>query len=68
MKLMDLEDEGLRKKVFANDQQKTAKRKHTSSQACHVTAPEMIDLLARETWESAIANVFKEASEVFKGR
>ncbi|KIL55149.1 hypothetical protein M378DRAFT_18199 [Amanita muscaria Koide BX008] len=68
MKLMDLENERLRKKAFAKDQRKTAKRKLTSGQARHMTAPEMIELLARQTWESAMADVFKEASSQFKAR
>ena len=33
-----------------------------------MTAPEMIDLLAQQTWKSAMADVFKEASEQFKAR
>ena len=68
MKLMDLENERLRKKAFAKDKRKTAKKTFTSCQARHMTAPEMIDLLARQTWESAMADVFKEASEQFKAR
>jgi hypothetical protein len=46
IKLMDLENERLRKKAFAKDQRKTAKKKFTSCQAQHIKAPEMIDLLA----------------------
>ena len=68
MKLMDLENERLQKKAFAKDKRKTAKKMFTSGQAWHMTAPEMIDLLARQTWESAMADVFKEASEQFKAR
>ena len=33
-----------------------------------MTAPEMIDLLAQQTWKSAMAYVFKDASEQFKAR
>ena len=65
---MDLENERLRKKAFAKDQRKAAKRKLTSGQAHHMTAPEMMDFLARQTWESAMGNLFKEASEQFKAR
>ena len=68
MKLMNLENKRLQKKAFAKDQQKTAKKKFTSGQAWHMTAPEMIDLLAQQTWELAMADVFKEASEQFKAR
>ena len=68
MKLMDLENERLKKKAFTKDQQKTAKKKFTSGQAWHMTAHEVIDLLAQQTWESAMADVFKEASEQFKAR
>jgi len=31
-----------------------------------MTAPEMMDMLARQTWESAMGELFKEASERFK--
>ena len=66
MKLMDLENKQLRQKAFAKDQRKAAKGKLTSGQARHMTAPEMIDLLARQTWESTMKDLFKEASERFK--
>jgi hypothetical protein len=66
MKLMDLENERLRQKAFAKDQQKAARSKLTSGQACHMTAPEMLDSLARQTWESTMGDLFKEASERFK--
>ena len=46
MKLMDLENEWLCQKAFAKDKQKAARRKLTSGQAHHMTAPEMLDLLA----------------------
>jgi hypothetical protein len=65
MKLMDIENESLRKKAFAKEKRK---RKLTSGQARHMTSNEMIELLARQTWESAMADVFKEASEQFKAR
>jgi len=45
MKLMDLENEWLCQKASAKDKQKAARRKLTSGQACHVTAPEMLDSL-----------------------
>ena len=67
MKLMDLENERLRQKAFTKNQQKATK-KLASGQACHMTAPEMMDLLARKTWESAMGDLFKEASEQFKAR
>jgi hypothetical protein len=66
MKLMDLENERLRQKAFAKDQRKAAKRKLTSGQARHMTAPEMLDQLARQTWECKMGDLFKEASERFK--
>jgi hypothetical protein len=66
MKLMDLENERLRQKAFAKDKRKAAKRKLTSGQARHMTAPEMLDSLARQTWESTMGDLFKEASERFK--
>ena len=46
MKLMDLENEWLHWKAFAKDQQKAAKKRLVSGQACHMTAPEMLDSLA----------------------
>ena len=33
-----------------------------------MTAPEMMEQLARQTWESAMGDLFKEASEKFKAR
>ena len=66
MKLMDLENEQLCQKAFGKDKQKAAKNKLTSGQACHMTASEMMDLLAQQTWESAMGELFKEASEWFK--
>lgn len=66
MKLMDLENERLRQKAFAKEQRKAAKQKLASGQARHMTAPEMMDLLARQTWESTMKDLFKEASEKFK--
>ena len=53
-------------KAFGKDQWKAAKKKLASGQARHMTAPEMIDLLARQTWESTMGELFKEASEQFK--
>jgi hypothetical protein len=46
MKLMDLENERLRQKAFAKEKQKATRKKLTSGQAHHMTAPEMIDHLA----------------------
>jgi len=31
-----------------------------------MTAPEMMDLLAQQTWEAVMGDVFKEAAEWFK--
>ena len=31
-----------------------------------MTAPDMINLLVRQTWESTMKDLFKEASERFK--
>ena len=67
MKLMDLENEQLCQKAFSKDQWKAAKKKLASGQARHMTAPEMIDFLTRQTWES-MGELFKEASEEFKVR
>jgi hypothetical protein len=50
MKLMDLENERLCQKAFTKEKQKAARKKLTLDQACHMTAPEMIDHLARQTW------------------
>jgi hypothetical protein len=58
MKLMDIENERLCRKAFGKDQRK-ARKKLPSGQACHMTAPEMMDLLARQTWETVMGDVFK---------
>lgn len=68
MKLMDLENECLCQNAFAKEQWKAARQKLASGQVCHMTAPEMMDLLARETWESTMKDLFKEASEEFKAQ
>ena len=68
MKLMDLENKRLHQKAFSKDQRKALKKKFTSGQAHHMTAPEMIYLLAQQTWESVMGEVFKEASKQFKAR
>ena len=67
MKLMDMENKRLHQKAFTKCQQKAAK-KLTSGQARHMTATEMMDSLARQTWESAMRDLFKEASERFKAQ
>ncbi len=66
MKLMDLENERLHRKAFAKDQRKATRKKFTTGQACHMTAPEMMEQLAQQTWESVMGDLFKEASEKFK--
>ena len=68
MKLMDLENEQLHQKAFTKDQQKAVRKKLTSGQAHHMTTPKMIDFLAQQTWESAMADLFKEASDCFKAQ
>jgi hypothetical protein len=65
MRLMDLENERLRKRVFAKEKQKS-QNKRTSGHARHMTANENLDLLARQDWESRMRDVFKEAAPRFK--
>ena len=65
---MNLENEWLHQKAFTKDQRKAARKKLTSGQACHMTAPEMIDVLTQQTWESTMADLFKEASDCFKAQ
>src|SRR5271155_1427231 len=61
MKLMDLENERLRKQVFEKGKKKN-QNKLTSGHARHMTAAENLDLLARQDWERGIKDVFKEAA------
>lgn len=68
MKLMDSENEQLCQKAFSKDQQKAARKKLTSGQAHHMTAPKIVDLLVQQTLESIMGDLFKEASEQFKMR
>jgi hypothetical protein len=68
MKLMDLENKNLCQKAFAKDHWKAAKKRLKSGQMHHMTAPEMIDLLVQQTWETVMGEVFKEASGCFKAR
>ena len=65
MKLMDLENERLRKRAFEKEKRK-AQNKRSSGQARHMTAAENLDLLARQDWESRMKDVFKEAAPQFR--
>ena len=65
MKLMDLENEKLRKRAFAREGWK-AKKKLMTGQACHMTANENLDMLAQEDWEKLMQEVFKELSPCLK--
>ena len=65
MKLMDLENERLRKRAFEKEKQKNP-HKLSSGQARHMTAAEHLDLLAQQDWESHMKAVFKEAAPRFK--
>ena len=65
MKLMDLENERLRKQVFEKGKKKN-QNKLTSGHARHMTAAENLDLLARQDWERGIKDVFKEAAPRFR--
>lgn len=65
MKLMDLENERLRKRVFEKEN-RSKQSKLTSARARHMTAIEMLDFLARQDWESRMKDVFKELAPQFK--
>ena len=65
MKLMDLENQRLRKRAFEKEKRK-ATNKRSSGQARHMTAAENLDLLARQDWESQMKDVFKEAAPQFR--
>ena len=65
MKLMDLENERLRKRAFEKEKQKNP-HKLSSGRARHMTAAEHLDLLAQQDWESHMKAVFKEAVPRFK--
>jgi hypothetical protein len=64
MKLMDLENERLRKRAFGKEKRKA--NKLSSGHARHMTAAENLDLLAQQDWESRMKDVFKEAAPRFK--
>jgi hypothetical protein len=65
MKLMDLENERLRKQVLEKGKRKN-NSKLASGRARHMTAAENLDLLARQDWESRMKDVFKEAAPRFR--
>ena len=65
MKLMELENERLRKRAFEKKGQKK-QNMPTSGRARHMTAAENLDWLARHDWESLMKDVFKEAALRFK--
>ena len=65
MKLMDMENERLRKRAFEKERRKKL-NKLTSGHARHMTAEENINLLARQDWESRMKDILKEAAPRFK--
>ena len=65
MKLMDLENERLRKQLLEKGKKKTQNRL-TSGRARHMTAAEHLDLMARQDWESGMKDVFKEVAPKFR--
>jgi len=65
MKLMDLENERLRKQAFEKVKRK-GQNKLASGRARHMTATENLDFLARQDWESLMKDVFKEAAPRFR--
>jgi hypothetical protein len=65
MKLMDLENQRLRKRAFEKENRKK-QNKLTSGKARHMTAAENLDLLAHQDWESRMKEVLKEAAPRFK--
>jgi hypothetical protein len=65
MKLMDLKNEKLRKRVFAREEQKT-KKKLVAGRARHMTVEENLDMLAREDWEKSMKDIFKKLAPRLK--
>jgi hypothetical protein len=65
MKLMDLENEWLRKQVFEKAKRKN-QSKLTSGRARHMTAAENLDFLTQQDWERGMKDIFKEAAPRFK--
>jgi hypothetical protein len=65
MKLMDLENERLRKQILERGKRKNQSRL-TLGRARHMTATENLDLLAQQDWESGMKDVFKEAAPRFR--
>ena len=65
MKLMDLENEKLRKRAFAREEQKS-KKKLVAGRARHMTTEDNLDVLAREDWEKLMKEVFKELAPRLK--
>jgi hypothetical protein len=65
MKLMDLENEKLRKRAFAREARKKV-TSLTTGQARHMTANDTLEILARQDWEKAMKDVFKELAPHLK--
>ena len=65
IKLMDLENERLRKQILERGKRKNQSRL-TSGRARHMTAAENLDLLAQQDWESGMKDAFKEAAPRFR--
>jgi hypothetical protein len=65
MKILDLEHERLRKKVFEKGKWKN-QGKLTSGHAQHMTAAKNLDFLAHQDWESRMNDVFTEVAPRFR--
>jgi hypothetical protein len=65
MKLMDIENERLRVKLF-NKIKKKEKSLLVTTDARHMTSEEMLHLLAREEWKRSMKEVYKKLGPVFK--
>jgi hypothetical protein len=63
-KLMDKENERLRKRLYEKTNKRT--KKQTSGLSRHMTSEESLDALAREEWALAMKEVFKD--RIFKAR
>lgn len=67
LKLMDGENERLRKVAFAKEEKRMRKKELTTVHPRHMTDTEMLEKLAQGDWKKKMKDVHQEAVKVFQG-
>jgi DDE superfamily endonuclease len=67
LKLMDGENERLRKVAFAKEEKRMRKKELTTVHPRHMTGTEMLHILAQNDWKKKMKDVHQEAATIFHG-